>query len=278
MSKLQELAKLYGGPVTKTSDYIETKTKPKKKKKKAVKQLGGFVVKDVDKALSVASTAKEESDSDDQPEVYVDEETKEQWEHEQMLQRASRSGWVDLSEKTGDLSPKRKRKEEDSPPRKKMRVESTGSPPRRPTNPSRDNSSPPRRTSDDSPPRKRTSVSPPRRRNVEGSPPRKSSESPPRRNTNSSPKSTQDASNTSNAPNNSNTSTVKRAGLYTGAEIHQEIIQKKEQLALQKKNMDPSASGKNAPTIYRDKHGRPLRMLNKMEGGNYSFMCFVCSI
>src|SRR4051812_1619614 len=95
---------------------------------------------------------------DDQPAMFVDEETREQLEHEQMLQRASRSGWVDLSESTGDLSPKRKRNDatDASPPRKKPRRESVtvptdSSPPRKPSN----DSSPPHNPSgDSSPPRK----------------------------------------------------------------------------------------------------------------------------
>jgi len=57
-----------------------------------------------------------------------------------------------------------------------------------------------------------------------------------------------------------------KSGLITGSEIQTEMEQKKKQQAEEFSNMDPKLAGKNAPTIYRDRHGRPLRMLNKIAG------------
>jgi len=195
-----------------------------------------------------------------------------------MLKKASRSGWVDVSDAQNsirDLSPIRKRKGDDdiNPPRKRQRS-SDLSPPRKPT---KNDLSPPRKStkSDSSPPRKPTksdlsprsdssplrkptgsdSSPPSRSTGIDSSPPRKlpgSDSSPPRK-----------ATGSDSSPPRKPTGSGK-AGLHTGEEIQKEFAHKKQQQLAEFRAMDPKLAGKDAPTIHRDKHGRPLRMLNKI--------------
>jgi len=55
-----------------------------------------------------------------------------------------------------------------------------------------------------------------------------------------------------------------RAGLYTAEELIQEELEKKRKELAQLRSIGAKKLGKDAPTIYRDKRGRKLEMLNQM--------------
>eukprot|EP01125_Pyxidicula_operculata_P018799 TRINITY_DN6720_c0_g1_i1.p1 TRINITY_DN6720_c0_g1~~TRINITY_DN6720_c0_g1_i1.p1 ORF type:complete len:354 (-),score=100.48 TRINITY_DN6720_c0_g1_i1:16-1077(-) len=222
--------------------------------------------------------------------MVMDHEVAEQYEYEQKLKRArEKKNWKVVSgdfddgenlprenyddfdgdieaprkPKTQDLSPPRKRSGEglSEPESKRQRTDDL-SPPRKS---SKSDLSPPRRTANKnlSPPRKSNKsedISPPRRsdRNRDISPPRKSSNqdlSPPRKTSNSDKPPT---------GKEDKMSTGDRAGLFTTDEIVKEDKDRRKREIEMLKKMDPSEAGQNAKTVYRDKHGRPLSMLNQL--------------
>jgi len=158
----------------------------------------------------------------------------------------------------------KKRSEDISPPRKK----SSGdiSPPRKKSS---GDISPPRKKSsgDISPPRKKSSgdISPPRKKS---SPPRKKSSgdiSPPRKNRSediSPPRKKRSADNQLEDIDIS--PPRKKSGLLTAEEVEKQSQDKLLKEKFARENMDATAAGKGAQTIYRDKRGRPLTMLNTL--------------
>eukprot|EP01128_Nolandella_sp_AFSM9_P005464 TRINITY_DN263_c0_g1_i1.p1 TRINITY_DN263_c0_g1~~TRINITY_DN263_c0_g1_i1.p1 ORF type:complete len:481 (+),score=156.50 TRINITY_DN263_c0_g1_i1:55-1443(+) len=174
----------------------------------------------------------------------------------------------------GDVSPPRRRPaaaDDVSPPRRRPATDGDVSPPRR-RPAAADDVSPPRRRpaadSDVSPPRRRPAggddVSPPRRRPTvepDVSPPRRRGGgdiSPPRKR----PRQNDDISPPRKRAKKEETPRV--GGLFSGTEIEAANEATRQKEMDQIRNLKPEEAGKDAPTIYRDKRGRKLTMLNNM--------------
>jgi pre-mRNA-splicing factor CWC26 len=177
-----------------------------------------------------------------------------------------------------DLSPPRRRPESSagdgdlSPPRRSRR------------NDSNDDLSPPRRhlreapqNEDLSPPRRRPAIkhdtgadlSPPRNRNRHDSP----SRSPPRRSSTpadddgdlSPPRKRAKRHDSPSPPRQSATASAQPVGgLVMAREVVLEAQARKQREAEAMKARDSESMGKGAATVYRDRHGRKLEMLNQM--------------
>uniref|UniRef100_A0A6B2L883 Pre-mRNA-splicing factor CWC26 n=1 Tax=Arcella intermedia TaxID=1963864 RepID=A0A6B2L883_9EUKA len=199
----------------------------------------------------------------------------------------------------GDASPLRRSKGDASPPRRRVsspprKSNTDASPPRK----TKGEVSPPRRRRDSSPPRKsqpdsspKRAESPPRRykvspRRVERSkevgpiikeaketspPPWKDltdnggEEVPSRKRTlGLAPPEDGSKAKKMRVEEQPNSDKAKKGGLFTAAEMEVETQKKLKEASAARASMDPQAAGKGAETIYRDKKGRPLTMLNKM--------------
>jgi len=56
----------------------------------------------------------------------------------------------------------------------------------------------------------------------------------------------------------------RKSGLISGTEIQRQVAEEEKLAREARAKLDPVAAGKGAETIYRDKKGRPLTMLNKL--------------
>jgi pre-mRNA-splicing factor CWC26 len=163
---------------------------------------------------------------------------------------------------TADLSPPRNKKRPDiSPPRSSHRNEKS---------PTRNNQSESNKTTADlSPPRnkKRPDISPPR-------PSHRNEKSPTRNNQSESNKTTADLSpprdrtkikiENPSTREKSPPKTAQKTGLISGQDIQKHHEDQVRQRRENRDKLDAVAAGKGAETIYRDKKGRPLTMLNKL--------------
>lgn len=167
----------------------------------------------------------------------------------EMLEEYMNANKSTSSAREKDSSPPRRRSEDASPPRKRRSVPSPtldASPPRRR---SKEDASPPRRrrrteSDDTSPPRRRRrtglddDASPPRRKDKDVSPPRRRRKE-------------------------EKTASGHRAGLQTGAEFGKQERRIREES--HKAIKEATENGSEAPeTVYRDRKGRKLDMLNEM--------------
>ncbi|KAE9005412.1 hypothetical protein PF011_g12050 [Phytophthora fragariae] len=280
-SKLEYLQRYMSGGGD-AADGEKKKKKVKKTKKSKSSALGTRVV-DADDAWEQSAPSRDDIEKkweldaaeEEQPLVVAAD-------GEEIVDPQDLPVYVDsdkyLDEFRGRKRPQKENEDGDlSPPRKKTGKGRRGgedseddkSPPRRPKS---DDASPPRRRSggDKRASRRRREesdedardASPPRRgerrgRDADASPPRgrEDDASPPRRRTmKSSARSRHGADDKKEE---------KKAGLFTAAEFeHQRKIAAKRKDVL--RGVDASEMGANAETVYRDKRGRKLDMLNEM--------------
>jgi len=158
---------------------------------------------------------------------------------------------------TEDLSPPRKSKSEST--RESNKTSTDLSPPR---NKKRPDTSPPRNN-------KRPDTSPPRSSRHEKSPTRNNQSeshkatvdlSPPRERT----KIKIEITSTNREKSPPKVAEVKKTGLMSGQDIQKHHEEQVRQTRENRAKLDAVAAGKGAETIYRDKKGRPLTMLNKL--------------
>jgi len=136
-----------------------------------------------------------------------------------------------------------------------------------------------------SPRRDQSNISPPRKNNTRRSqkdlsPPRRKQQSekelsPPRRKQSQSsdkvsspPRKNQSESSPPRKPDETKKDEVKRSGLMSAEDIQRQHADRLKNAKDTRTSLDPVAAGKGAETIYRDKKGRPLTMLNKLINSN----------
>jgi len=280
---------------------VETKQKKRRRKRTEQKVTSSTKIVDVDEQSKAPILAKperkpkishsslkdmaveEEEDEEDRPVVVVTEEPA-------LAKPEGRTdNWVTVSEPSTAPSHRRRDSPTTSPPRRRhdspttspprrRRDSTTTSPPRRrhdsPTN------SPPRRRHDSpttSPPRRRhdsPTTSPPRRRHDSPSPSAgrgrqdspKVSEPPTKRPKASGGGETPEASKLagdSHRPANELSSGIS-AGLHTATQLGAEARRAKRERDDRWNKTDPRTLGQGAETVYRDRKGRKLEMLNEM--------------